>query len=418
MRLLYTLTVAVYHIGVLIASLFNKKAGLWVRGRRNLFAEMEKHGARLREGDTKLYWFHCASLGEFEQGRPLIEKMREQHPGCRILLTFFSPSGFEIRKNYADADLVCYLPVDYPSSARRFIELVRPDAVFFVKYEFWFNFIHHISAKKIPLYLVSANFREDQYFFKWYGAWARRYLRSFTHIFVQAEESERLLKRCGIVNVTESGDTRFDRVFEIARSAAEIPVVQQFAAGGFTIVAGSTWPKDEELLSALTLEMADTRLVIAPHEVGEGHLREIEQRFARAGTVRFSQYSGQDKARVMIIDNIGMLSSLYRYGKIAYIGGGFGSGIHNILEAAVYGMPVLFGPNHQKFREADELITRGGAFTVRSAEDMRGRIAFLLSDLMLLKMASLASENYVREKKGATHKILRMVALAGGQAHT
>jgi 3-deoxy-D-manno-octulosonic-acid transferase len=349
MRAFYSLSIFFYGIILRIATLFHTKARLWVRGRRNLFAELE---TKIKSSSQPVVWFHCASLGEFEQGRPLMEEFKRRNPSYKILLTFFSPSGFEVRKNYPGADIICYLPLDTPANAKRFVSLVNPSLVFFVKYEFWLNTLGEIRRKNIPHFLVSGIFRPDQIFFKSHGGIFREALKGFTFLFTQEKNSVELLKSIGITNVIAAGDTRFDRVMEIASAAKEIPLAKLFSGtDGKTIVAGSTWPQDEELLfPVISAELKkDWKIIIAPHELGETHLTAIENGLQNAGIEKqfITRFSKANEAtittfKVLLIDNIGMLSSLYRYGNIAYIGGGFGKSIHNTLEAAVYGIPVVF----------------------------------------------------------------------------
>ncbi len=412
MRFLYTLSIHLYHIAILIASLFLPKAKLWINGRKGLLASLKNQLDTIRKEfpRSQIVWFHCASLGEFEQGRSLIERYRKEHPEDKILLTFFSPSGYEVRKKYAGADLICYLPLDTPSNANGFIDLLKPKAVFFVKYEFWFNYLNALKERDVPVYLVSGIFRDDHYFFKTWGGWARKQLKCFTHFFLQDEHSLELLNGIGFTNTTLSGDTRFDRVYELSQNAVDIPLVAKFCNGGKILIAGSTWPEDEKMLHMVS---KDFKMIIAPHELSEKHLESIESEFKEWKCLRFSGANENSlaEANVLIIDNIGMLSSLYRYGTIAFIGGGFGSGIHNILEAATYGLPVIFGPNYQKFIEAKELIRLGGAFSIRNTAELKDAL-HLLSDEMVLKTASHVSKNYVKSHTGATDCILKTIRLS------
>lgn len=387
---------------ICIASLFNRKARLWKEGRKNLFDKLRSVAA----DDT--IWVHCASLGEFEQGRPLIEKIKEKYPRYKILLTFFSPSGYEIRKNYPLADAVTYLPLDTRRNAKRFISIVKPTKAYFIKYEFWYFFLKELKKNNIPVYLVSANFRENQIFFRWYGQWYKKILFLFTHIFVQHASSAELLKRHGIAHCSVSGDTRFDRVCEIAARAKEDTAIEVFKQNKSVLIAGSTWPEDEKLLVRLINECANPlRYIIAPHEIHPFHLDALQAALTKR-SVRYSQAINQKKidADVLIIDNIGMLSSLYRYGTIAYIGGGFGKGIHNILEAAVFGMPVLFGPRYHKFNEAIELAQEGGAFPVDNYAELTSRVNLLITHPDQLARAGEIARHYVQKNKGATEKII------------
>ena len=385
-----------------------------IAGRKNLFENLKHQlkNSALRTPDSQLIWFHCASLGEFEQGRPLMEKIKNQQPDVKILLTFFSPSGYEIRKNYAGADFIFYLPMDTPSNAKKFVEIVNPQRVFFVKYEFWFNYLSELKNRNIPTYLVSGIFREDHHFFKRTGAWFRKQLSAFTHFFLQDERSVELLNLIGYKNTTLAGDTRFDRVFEVAKNVKQIDLVKQFVGSYKIIIAGSSWLEDEKIISNFRFQISDFKLIIAPHEIDEKHLTSIEAEFiplSRGAGVclRYSLANENNikDAQILIIDNIGLLSSLYQYGTIAFIGGGFGKGIHNILEAATFGLPVIFGPKYQKFAEAKELIKLGGAFSINDVSEFE-KVMSLLSDEQVLKTASQISRMYVQGRVGATEKIL------------
>lgn len=404
MRTLYNISILVYQLIIKAASLFNSKAKLWLEGRKDIFKKLDAKISDASSGNP-VVWFHCASLGEFEQGRPLIEKYKQLHPGTKILLTFFSPSGYEIRKNYPGADFIFYLSADTPSNARRFIEIVKPEAVYFVKYEFWFNYLHELKKKNVPVYLVSGIFRQEQHFFKFYGGWFRKQLGSFSHFYLQNEHSVALLNSIGYKNTTLTGDTRFDRVWEIAKNARAFPLVEKFKGNDAVLIAGSTWREDEKIISAVMPE--GFKLIIAPHETDEKHIEEICRQFSGFSTLRYSKADERNisSAQVLIIDNIGMLSSLYRYAEIAFIGGGFGKGIHNILEAATFGLPVIFGPNYEKFSEAKELIKLGGAFSIADKNEFE-KIILLLKDQQVLKTASHISRYYVESRTGATGKIL------------
>ncbi len=409
MRVLYLLSLRFFHFAVLVSSLFHNKARLFVRGRRGLFRDLQQAVA----GWQQVVWFHCASLGEFEQGRPVIEQIKQSHPHVKILLTFFSPSGYQVRKNYAFADYVTYLPVDGPHAARRFVDIVRPDQVFFIKYEYWYYFLRALYKRQVPVYLISAIFRRHQVFFKWYGGWFRRMLRFFTHLFVQDEASADLLKHYRITQVTVSGDTRFDRVRQVAGSARALPLVEQFKGGHFLLVAGSTWPADEELLARYFQNTShDYKMLLAPHEVHEQHIQRIMNRFNPDELVRWSEAAAEKmtRARVLVVDAIGLLSSLYGYGNLAYVGGGFGNGIHNILEAATYDIPVIFGPNYHKFKEALDLARLGGAFPQHNYQNFPGLMDDLLENPRKLKSAGQIAGDYVRRQAGATRVILSKVA--------
>ena len=400
-------------MAIRIASLFHAKAKLWVKGRRNLFDDLQK---KIGSDTKKVAWFHCASLGEFEQGRPLIEKFKKNNPDYKILLTFFSPSGYEVRKNYAGAEIVCYLPLDTKRNAKRFIAITKPAVAFFVKYEFWLNVLGEMEKNKIPHFLISAIFRKDQIFFKSHGTIFRDALKGFSFIFTQEKQSVELLNSISITHAAVAGDTRYDRVAEIAAGAKEIPIAKSFAGEQRkVIVAGSSWPSDEELLfPAMKKLFADGwKLLIAPHELGEAHLASIEKGLREVGIsaneiVRFSRANEHSvsSAKVLIIDNIGMLSSLYRYGKIAYIGGGFGKSIHNILEAAVYGMPVVFGPKHEKFYEAKSMLEVGGAFAVNDGKELKDVLEKICGDAKRLEELSKIAFEFVQGNRGATEIIL------------
>jgi 3-deoxy-D-manno-octulosonic-acid transferase len=406
MSLPYNISIAAYNAIVHLASPFNSKARLWANGRKGL---MDKIRNSVPEGARPI-WFHCASLGEFEQGRPIIEAIKKQHPDKKILLTFFSPSGYEIRKNYALADWVFYLPADTPANARAFTEAVNPAFAIFVKYEFWYNYISELDKKNIPLFVVSAIFREGQPFFKWYGGFFRKLLNKIRHLFVQDTNSLELLNTIGVRHASVLGDTRFDRVAETASKATSIEEVERFKGSAPLIISGSTWPEDETLLkSVLKSVPASYKMVIAPHEIGEGHLAQVKELFQDEGCIFFSEINSAANLhdrRVLIMNNIGMLSRLYQLGVVAYIGGGFGKGIHNTLEAAAFGIPVVFGPNYEKFREAKSLVERGGAFSVSNEGEAAVVFAALLKSPEKLKQAGSTAGKYVEENIGATHRFL------------
>jgi len=398
-RLFFSLYVALFHI----VALFHKKAGKIVKGQRNSW-EMLKN----LNPQKDYLWFHASSLGEFEQGRPLMEAITRAYPRYSVLLTFYSPSGFEVQKNYRGADAVCYLPFDTMRNVRRFIQLVQPKAAFFIKYEFWPNYLKELNKKGIPVYLVSGVFRKNQLFFKPWGGFYRGLLRYFSAFFVQNETSESLLKSIGVNNkVFITGDTRCDRVIDIATHAPEQELIKEFARDAMVLVAGSTWPEDEEILIPYVNAQTEWKLIVAPHEIDENHLRELEKLLNRP-FVRYSAMKNEDAGRIecIIIDSFGLLSSVYRYGQAAYIGGGFGAGIHNILEAAVYGIPVLFGPNHAKFEEAQALIGIGAAFCVNSQDDLEEELDTFLASSKILAQVGDKARSYVKEKSGGTAKIL------------
>lgn len=409
MRLLYTIGIGFYALGVRLAALFgHEKARMMVAGWKEVPTAMR----RLAKDKTTA-WFHAASLGEFEQARPVLEEYRRRHPGHQVLVTFFSPSGYEVRKNYAHAEAVCYLPMDTPGNVRRFLDAAHPDKVFFVKYEFWYNYLNALRQRGIDTYIFSAIFRPKQYFFKPWGRWFVRQLRDcFTHLFVQNEESLHLLKSHGISHCSQAGDTRFDRVHQIAQAAEPDAVAERFLQGydGPVVVAGSTWPPDEELISKLRIQNSELRIILAPHVISEEHLKQIEQIFP--DSIRYSQLKSQQRGNdkgVLIIDNIGLLSKLYRYATVAYIGGGFGVGIHNILEAVTFGKPVLFGPNYRKFKEACDIIDCGGGYCHHDADELTHNLAALLDAPTSLATASQACLDYMNANLGSTDLIMKTI---------
>jgi len=408
MKYLYNLSILIYVLAVRLLSPFNSKARLWVNGRKGWISMLKE---KISRDDTNI-WIHCASLGEFEQGRPLIEAVRKKRPEIKIILTFFSPSGYEIRKNYGKADYVCYLPADTPGNACKFINLANPAAVIFVKYEFWNNYTLLLKERNVPLYLISGIFRKDQHFFKWYGGFFRKMLFRFSRIFVQDILSMDLLKGIGIGNITVAGDTRFDRVIQIADSAKEIPQIELFRGGERMFIAGSSWHQDEVIISRfINLNPGRMKWVLAPHEIDKANIDRLEKLFSTS-VVRFSGFNEKSpEARVLIIDNIGMLSSAYRYAYIAEIGGGFGKGIHNILEAACWGIPVLFGPNHKKFREAVELINIKGARPFATFEEFSRIINDWLAVGDGYQESARNAAKYVKGNAGATNKILTKINL-------
>lgn len=405
----YNIFLFLFKAGTHIASLFNPKAKKWVTGRQNIFERLE---AAITKGEPVI-WMHCASLGEFEQGRPLIEKIKTTYPGYRLLLTFFSPSGYEAQKNYKGADWVFYLPADSPRNAKRFLEIVQPTLVIFVKYEFWYYYLKKIKYRNIPLILISALFRKDMSFFKWYGGLQRKMLSRFDHLFVQNKQSKDLVDELGLSAICSiSGDTRFDRVIEIAENFVPIPAIDQFIGNNKCIVAGSTWKEDEEVLQKAfaTINNTSLKLIIAPHEINEKHLSEIEVLFPTA--VRFSSLSNQSSVdnNCLIIDNIGMLSRLYKYSYISYVGGGLKTnGIHNVLEAAVYNKIVLFGPYYKKYSEAIDLVASGGGISFENATALKEIIERLLSTETEYFTRSKAAGDFVLSNKGATQKIIQFI---------
>ena len=403
---IYLLGIHLYYFVVLIASLFNRKAKLWIRGRKKLLKSIESRVSR----ESKTAWFHCASLGEFEQGRPLIEAFKEKYRDYKILLTFYSPSGFEIRKNYQHADYVFYLPLDTPYNAKKFLNLVKPDIIFFIKYEFWYFFLREIFMRKIPLYLISGIFRKEQRFFKPFNLQYRKMLRFFSHFFVQNKQSENLLQSIDINNVTVTGDTRFDRVSAIAKQSKALPLIEKFKNNSGVFIAGSTWKPDEEIIFNYYNQTTQKfKLIVAPHEVNTENIERILKLFdSHKKVFKYSEanINNIEEADVLIVDCIGLLSSLYRYGDIAYIGGGFGKGIHNVLEAATYGLPVIFGPNYEKFQEAVDLVQEGGAIAIQNYSDFEHTIKRLMSDKNLIREKGEIASTFVKQKTGATEKIL------------
>ena len=408
--------------GIAIASLFNEKVRKMWRGEREAFKILKQKV----DPNAKYIWFHAASLGEFEQGRPLMERIRKEYPQYKILLTFYSPSGYEVRKNYEGADIICYMPVDTRLNAIRFLRLVRPVMAFFIKYEFWSNFLHILKHRNIPTYSVSSIFREDQVFFKWYGRSYAGVLKCFTRFFVQNEESKRLLEGIGIKDVDVVGDTRFDRVLQIKEAAKQLPICEAFRTGvassqsadvphtDFKVfVAGSSWPPDENIFIPFFNEHKDWRLLIAPHVIAEEHLKLILSLIKDRKVVRYTQTTPEEAAEadVLIIDCFGLLSSMYNYGDVAYIGGGFGVGIHNTLEAAVWNMPVIFGPNNKKFQEAQGLLKSGGGFEINTYEDFSSLMNSLMNDEAFLKQAGDKAGAFVAHLAGATDKVLASVKL-------
>lgn len=403
--LFYNIFLLLYKTGIRIAALWNPKARQWATGRKKIF---DKIGSRVQPGNSGLIWVHCSSLGEFEQGRPVIEKLRVKYPDARFVLTFFSPSGYEIRKDYRGVDWVSYLPMDSAANAKKFIDLVKPQMAIFIKYDYWYYYITECKKNNIPLLMVSALFRTKQPFFQWYGSLHRKMLKCFNHFFVQDKESFQLLNSIGIKNVTVTGDTRFDRVAEIAESFKPIEEIKKFCSDSAILVAGSTWPADEKIIKEAIADFPNLKIIIAPHEIHDEHLKQLKQLFP--DSIFYSQLTThQSRSNCLIIDNIGMLSRLYHYSTITYVGGGFDKGIHNTLEAAVYGKPVLFGPNYKKFKEAIGLIGTGGAICVNSASELRSELKDLLNDQNKLEDISKRSSDFVQQNKGATEKIINVI---------
>ncbi len=408
MNLIYNLSISIYSILIKLTSPFNTKAGQIMKGRQYVFTELPgkiKH-------DRPIIWVHCASLGEFEQGRPLIEAIKKQYPEYRIFLTFFSPSGYEIRKSYELADYIYYLPADTKYNARQLIELVRPEIVFFVKYEFWFHYIQELKKRNIPLYLVSSIFREDQLFFKnspW-GKWYREMLFGFRHFFVQDEQSVELLGKIGLKNVTKAGDTRFDRVAEIACNGKDILLVEKFKNNQLLVVAGSTWKPDEELLVDYIHAHPEIKFIIAPHETKRGNIDRLISQL-KTPVICYTEATAESvmNKQVMIVDTIGLLSSVYKYADLAYIGGGFGVGIHNTLEAAIFGMPIVFGPNYVKFNEATTMVKLEVAFPVNNYSELKTILDTLLTNPEKRAKINSACNSFTQQNLGATQTIITKV---------
>jgi 3-deoxy-D-manno-octulosonic-acid transferase len=423
---LYNLIIYIYQLGVIIASLFNEKVRKMWRGEREAIRILKEKV----DPNAQYVWFHAASLGEFEQGRPLMEQLRQDHPEYKILLTFFSPSGYEVRKNYAGADIICYLPLDTITNARRFLRTIRPVMAFFIKYEFWYNYLHILKHRGVPVYSVSSIFRPGQIFFRWYGRQYSHVLKCFTHFFVQNEISKELLGTIGITNVSIVGDTRFDRVLQIKAAAKQLPIVEAFlsqpksgaaesgsAEAPKVFVAGSSWPPDEDIFIPFFNEHRDWKLIIAPHVIGEEHLKQIESKLAGRKVARYSSLEDPenpeipDNLEVLIIDCFGLLSSIYHYADVTYVGGGFGVGIHNTLEAAVWDVPVIFGPNNERFQEAQGLKACGGGYEITGADDFRRIMQRFIDTPQTITEAGRQSGAFVQQMTGATKKVLSAVDL-------
>ncbi|MBO4645996.1 MAG: 3-deoxy-D-manno-octulosonic acid transferase [Bacteroidales bacterium] len=406
MRFLYNIFIQLYRAGIAAAALFNAKARSLHQGRKETFRILKQCEGK------KIIWFHCASLGEYEQGKPLIQKLRDSHSDCTFLVTFFSPSGYEVKKDDKDIDIAAYLPADTPRLARRFIQTVRPQAAFFVKYEYWFNFMKELSDNRIPFYYLSAIFRPQQYFFKSYGKWFARQLRLCTHFFVQNETSIRLLHQIGIDQATVTGDTRFDRVYAIARQHTPLDFMESFANGRRLLVAGSSWQPDEEVLARIFPHLKGYKLLIAPHVINKEHIEHIKNLFSSHHTICYSNMNEQElpSADVLILDTIGLLSKVYKYADTAMIGGAFATGLHNTLEAAVYGIPLFFGPHFDKFNEAVELARRQGAFPINQAEEMLEILLRFDEEPDFYHCTCQICSTYVEENLGACDKIMQVLS--------
>jgi 3-deoxy-D-manno-octulosonic-acid transferase len=403
--LIYNIVIRLYVMLITLASPFNKKAHLWLRGRSNFFSGLQ---SRMYKNTAPVIWFHCASLGEFEQARPLLEEIKNQYPQYNIFLTFFSPSGYEIRKNYEKADYVFYLPVDTSFNARKFIRVVNPKLVFFAKYEFWYHYINELHKKRIPAISFSAIFRKEQIFFKSYGAFYKEVLKNLTKIFVQNKESYGLLKSHNISNIEIAGDTRFDRVKSICENKKDYPLIKKFKSDKKLLVVGSSWKKDIEILIELINgKEHDLKIIIAPHEIHSGEISFIENKL-NLKSIRYSYAKEQDidQYELLIINNIGMLSSLYQYADFAYIGGAFEKGLHNILEPATFGMPIFFGPKYDKFQEAKDLIELGVAFSVKDEMDLKEKFSSIYTNEQKRLLIVSESKKYIERNTGATNQIL------------
>ena len=411
---MYNIIMYLIQFGIVVGSYFNKKLRKMLDGEREAIKQIREKV----DPDAQYIWFHAASLGEFEQGRPLIEKVHKEHPEYKILLTFFSPSGYEVRKNYTGADIITYLPIDTITNARAFLRAIRPVMAFFIKYEFWYNYLHILQYRGVPTYSVSSIFRPNQIFFKWYGRNYGRVLQCFTHFFVQNEESQQLLAGIGFKNSTVVGDTRFDRVLQIKEASKQLPIVDSFVhiheeKKPLTFVAGSSWPPDEAIFIEYFNTHPSWKLIIAPHVIGEDHLKQIISLLKNKKVVRYTQTTETDAANadVLIIDCFGLLSSIYRYGEVAYVGGGFGVGIHNVLEAAVWSIPVIFGSNNAHFAEAQGLRHNGGGFEIHNLEDFSKYIQRFEVETNFRLERGIAGGKYVAALAGASNKVLNNIQL-------
>ena len=408
MLFLYNLVISIAGFFLKIVALFSPKIKLFTEGRKNIFTILEE---KIKPTD-KTIWFHSASLGEYEQGLPVIEKIKERYPSHKIIVTFFSPSGYEVRKNNTVADVTIYLPLDTKSNAKKFLKLTHPELVFFIKYEFWLNYLRELEKSKTPTYLISGIFRDSQMFFKWYGGFYRKALKAFTFFFVQNESSKEKIEAIGFHNVVVSGDTRFDRVNAILERDNNLDFIEKFKNNSPTIVIGSSWPKDEALLAEYINEAPDNvKFIIAPHNIKADQIASLKAQITKP-TVLFSKKENQDlsKYNVFIIDTVGLLTKIYSYGTIAYVGGGFGNpGIHNILEPATFGIPILIGPNYSNFAEAVQLVSLGGCIVITNNSDLKQNLDRLLTDKDFLEEKSRICKTYIQKNKGATNSIMNVV---------
>ena len=425
MAILYSISIFFYGLAIRLASLFNPKARQWVKGRRRINRKLKELMQSNNDQWKGTVWFHCASLGEFEQGRPVMERFRELYPQYRIVLTFYSPSGYEVRKNYTGVDGIFYLPLDTPGNARKWVRILKPKLVFFIKYEYWFNFLKELNRQNSSVFIISAIFHKNQLFFKSYGEWFRQQLKYISWFFVQSEEAKQLVESLEIKHYTITGDTRFDRVYEITQQKQPFPEIEKFAGQSKLFLGGSTWEPDEAMiLDLINKNHPDLKFIIAPHEVHPSRIEELQSKINhhltsspvhQSPVIRCSELTSENatSARVIILDSIGILAHLYQYATFSMIGGGFGVGIHNTLEAAAFGNPVMFGPNYQKFTEACDLIRLGGAFCINRSTDLSNIVNKLLEDQEELKRVSNISKNYVEQGRGATKRILHGIQNLG-----
>lgn len=410
MSFLYSLAVRLYGLFLKLASPFSKKARLWTEGRKGLFEQLKAQERKFEGKKEGWVWMHCSSLGEFEQGRPLLNALKREYPELGICLSFFSPSGYEARKDKGDADIVTYMPLDTPANARRFVQLLRPELALFVKYELWYHHLMALKARQVPTYLIAAVFRSDHRYFRWYGRLFREMLRSLDRIHVQEERSQELLEEIGIDRVSVSGDPRYDRVWQVAQEAGTVPMVDAFKGEAPLLIGGSSWPSEEALLKRyLDRGSQELKLLLAPHDVGGEHVRSIQGLFREFGVLRYSDDPSEEElkaARVLVIDRIGLLAALYRYGDFAFVGGGFSAALHNILEPIAHGLPVFFGPKIGKFPEAAEMIEEGVAFSIREADELADSLQLYLDDEEERKKISEKARSAIERRKGASERIL------------
>ena len=408
MILFYQISIVLYFATIKVASAFNSKAKKWISGRKNIFNLLKEISP-----NENIYWFHCASLGELEQAKPVIEKLKRKDTSIKILITIFSPSGYDFAKKYKEADYVFYLPLDTPSNAKRFIKIVNPKKAFFVKYEFWYNYLFELNTQVIPTYLISGVFRKNQLFFKWYGSTHKKMLSFFTHFFVQNENSKTLLSKLGYNNITVTGDSRLDRVYENSLNAKNPPLIKEFIGNKKTIILGSSWSNEEKLITEfIPSTKKDFKFIIAPHDVKNSRIKSLEKLLTNTKYIKYSDANTENitEHSVLIIDNIGILANTYQFTDIAFIGGGFTGSLHNILEPASFGNAILFGPKHQKFHEAEELLNCNGAFEIKDLDDLIAVTNLLLSENKLEETQQINTD-YIFKGRGATEKILKQLEL-------